>query len=77
MGHNGSGKSVLLKLIAGYAFADSGRIIVDGKEIKKDGDFIENAGVVINAPEFIGSMSAFKNLRYLAEIRKNDQSFGD
>ena len=69
-GYNGSGKSVLLKLIAGYAFPDSGEIVIDGKILKKDIDFIQNAGVVINAPEFIGGMSAFKNLKYLAEIKR-------
>lgn len=68
-GYNGSGKSVLLKLIAGYTFPDSGEIVIDGKILKKDIDFIQNAGVVINAPEFIGGMSALKNLRYLAEIK--------
>ena len=70
MGYNGSGKSVILKLIAGYAFADSGEIIINGKILKKDIDFIQNAGVIINAPEFINSMSGLKNLMYLAEIRK-------
>lgn len=69
MGYNGSGKSVLLKLIAGYAFPDSGEITIEGKTLKKDMDFIQNAGVVINSPEFIGSMSGIKNLMYLAEIK--------
>lgn len=57
-------------MIAAYAFPDSGEIVIDGKIIKKDIDFIQNAGVVINAPEFIGGMSAFKNLKYLAEIKR-------
>lgn len=70
MGHNGSGKSVLLKLIAGFAFADAGDVVVDGKTMKKDIDFIPNAGVSINAPEFMNNMSGLKNLLYLAEIRK-------
>lgn len=69
MGYNGSGKSVILKLLSGYAFADSGEIRIDGKILKKDIDFIQDAGVVINAPEFIGSLSGIKNLMYLAEIR--------
>lgn len=69
MGHNGSGKSVFLKLIAGYAFADNGEIVLNGQVIKKDIDFILDAGVSINAPEFIGEMSAYKNLKYLAEIQ--------
>ena len=70
MGYNGSGKSVILKLIAGYAFADSGEILINGKILKKDMDFIQNAGIVINAPEFINSMSGLKNLMYLAEIKQ-------
>lgn len=69
MGQNGSGKSVLLKLIAGFAFPDTGTISINGKLLKKDMDFIENAGVVINAPEFMNSMTAFNNLKYLAEIK--------
>ena len=69
MGYNGSGKSVLLKLIAGYAFADSGVITIDGKILKKDIDFIMNAGVITNSPEFMNSLSAIDNLRFLAEIR--------
>ena len=69
MGQNGSGKSVLLKLIAGFAFPDTGTISIKSKIKKKDMDFIENAGVVINAPEFMNSMTAFNNLKYLAEIK--------
>jgi len=68
-GYNGSGKSVILKLIAGFAFADSGEIVVNGKVLKKDIDFIEDAGVFINAPEFINSLSGLNNLLYLAEIK--------
>ncbi len=69
MGRNGSGKSVLLKLIAGFAYADSGQIVIDGKTMKKDMDFIPDAGVVINAPEFMNNMTGLKNLLYLAEIK--------
>lgn len=69
-GVNGSGKSVLLKMIVGYSGCDNGRVIVDGKVIRKDVDFIPDAGVMINAPEFIGNMSGLDNLLYLADIRK-------
>jgi ABC-2 type transport system ATP-binding protein len=70
MGYNGSGKSVFLKLLTGYAFADEGEIRIQGKVLKKDMDFIPEAGIVINAPEFIKSMSGLDNLRFLAEVRK-------
>ena len=69
-GVNGSGKSVLLKMIVGYSGRDSGRVIVDDRVIRKDMDFIPDAGVMINAPEFIGNMSGLDNLLYLADIRK-------
>lgn len=69
-GVNGSGKSVLLKMIVGYSGCDSGRVVVDGNVIRKDVDFIPDAGVMINAPEFIGNMSGIDNLVYIASIRK-------
>ena len=69
MGYNGSGKSVLLKMIVGFAFADSGEIRVGEQILKKDMDFLPNAGVVINAPEFMNGLSGLDNLRFLAEIK--------
>ena len=39
-------------------------------EIPSHVDFIPDAGVMINAPEFIGNMSGLDNLLYLADIRK-------
>lgn len=69
-GFNGSGKSVLLKLVTGYARPDSGTVSVDGIVIGKDRDYIPNAGVIINAPEFLGELTGLENLLSLAEIRK-------
>lgn len=69
-GINGSGKSILLKLIVGYSRCDQGKVIVDQKQIGKDTDFIENAGVMINAPEFMKNMTGMENLLYLANIQK-------
>lgn len=69
-GVNGSGKSVLLKMVCGYAKPDSGRILIDGQELGKGQDFIRNAGISINSPEFIDSMSEMDNLLYLIDIQK-------
>jgi len=69
-GYNGSGKSVLLKLITGFSRPDSGTIIVDGNVIGKDVDFIQNAGVFINAPQFMNSATGYENLMMLAEINR-------
>lgn len=69
-GYNGSGKSVLLKLITGFSRPDSGTITVDGNVIGKDVDFIQNAGVFINAPQFMNSATGYENLMMLAEINR-------
>lgn len=69
-GYNGSGKSVLLKLITGFSRPDSGTITVDGQVIGRDIDFIQNAGVFINAPQFMNSATGYENLAMLAEINR-------
>jgi len=69
VGANGSGKSVLFKLVCGFVSPDSGQVSVRGKPLGKDRDFPENVGVLINAPGFIGLYSGLQNLRYLAGIR--------
>ena len=47
VGQNGSGKTVLLKLICGLMYPEQGRVIVGGKQLGKDVDFPENVGAII------------------------------
>lgn len=70
VGGNGSGKSVLFKIICGFEVPDSGHVIIRGKELGKEIDFPENVGVFINAPGYIELYSGFKNLQYLAAINR-------
>lgn len=69
VGDNGSGKTVLLKLICGFMKPDSGTVTVNSKVIGKDADFPENTGIIIEAPGFLPNYSGMKNLEYLASIR--------
>lgn len=69
-GINGSGKSVLLKLICGFSVPDEGKIKVNNYEIGKDYDFIQNAGICINSPEFFNNLSGMENLLEIAKIKK-------
>ena len=69
-GVNGSGKSVLLKMICGYAKPDSGKVVVDGICINEENKFIQNAGISINAEDCINSMTGMENLLYLSNIKK-------
>lgn len=70
IGRNGSGKTVLFKTMIGYLKPTSGRVIVNGKEVGKDADFAENIGIIIETPGFLKGYSGYKNLEYLAAIRK-------
>lgn len=68
VGRNGSGKSVLFKLICGYMYPNEGEVFVRGKKIGKDMDFPENLGALIETPGFIWHESGLTNLIYLAKI---------
>lgn len=54
LGHNGSGKSTVAKLINGIHFADSGEVIVNGQLAKDDDsifDIRKNVGMVFQNPD--------------------------
>lgn len=69
IGRNGSGKTVLMKLIVGFIKPDSGIIRVFGDIIGKDTDFAKNIGTIIETPGFLPFESGFSSLKYLASIR--------
>jgi ABC-2 type transport system ATP-binding protein len=70
IGRNGSGKTVLLKCIAGFMKPSEGEIWLNDKKIGKDVKFIENMGFILNTPGFLSELSGFKNLQYLASINR-------
>ncbi|MCR5690993.1 MAG: ATP-binding cassette domain-containing protein [Eubacterium sp.] len=69
VGRNGSGKTVLLKIICGLLSPSTGSVVVAGKRIGKDEDFPSDIGIIIETPTFISYQSAFANLKNLAVIR--------
>lgn len=69
-GENGIGKSVFLKMLVGYSRPTSGKIIVDQEELGKKNDFILDAGVSINSPEFVNQYTGMENLLEISKIRK-------
>lgn len=71
IGRNGSGKTVLMKMILGILQPTTGTVIVGDKRIGKDVDFLESAGAIIETIEFIPYMSAYQNLADIAAMRGN------
>ena len=70
VGLNGSGKTVLLKCICGLMDYSGGTITVNGNVIVKDCEYPANMGVIIETPGFLPYHSGYKNLEYLASLRK-------
>lgn len=69
VGANGSGKSVLFKLIAGLEQADTGSITVKGKPVGHNFDFPSGLGLFVNQPGYIEYYDGLTNLKMLAEIQ--------
>ena len=69
-GTNGSGKTMLLRAVAGLIIPDSGEIVIDGKALHKDISFPPNVGLVIENMTLLPGYNAFDNLKLLSEIKK-------
>ena len=68
VGANGSGKSVLFKLICGFTSPDSGQVYIRNEKLGDKVDFPKNVGVFINEPGYISMYSGLDNLKFLAGI---------
>ena len=69
-GPNGSGKTMLLRTIAGLLVPDSGEVVIDGKVLHKDISFPPNVGLVIENMTLLPQYNALDNLKLLGEIKK-------
>lgn len=69
-GHNGSGKTMLLRAIAGLLVPDSGSVVIDGKVLHKDMSFPPSIGIVIENMNLLPQYNAFDNLKILGKINK-------
>lgn len=68
-GINGSGKTMLMRLISGLIYPTEGRIVIDGKILGKEIAFSESIGILIENPAFLDNYSGFANLKLLASIQ--------
>lgn len=67
-GRNGSGKSVLQKMICGLYKPTTGQIIIDKNDINEKDNYPKNMRILIEKPTFLPELSGYENLKLLAEI---------
>ncbi len=68
-GRNGSGKTMLIRLISGLIMPTSGEIDVFGKVIGRDVSFPESMGLTIENVGFWPRYTGFECLRFIASIK--------
>jgi ABC transporter, ATP-binding protein len=73
IGANGSGKSLILKALSGYNKLTSGKVLQDGNEIKKNNNYIEDAGIIIENPVMVNEYTINENLEYLKKMSENNK----
>ena len=69
-GKNGSGKTMLFRAICGLITSSIGTVKVNNKIIGEDISFPESIGILIEHPGFLNDLTGYKNLKYLADIKR-------
>ena len=73
IGANGSGKSLILKDLSGYNKLTNGKVLQDGNEIRKNNNYIEDAGIIIENPVMVNEYTITENLEYLKKMSENSK----
>lgn len=69
VGPNGSGKTMLFRVISGLVKPSSGTVAVFGQTLHQDVSFPSDISVLLEKPGFLEQYSGFDNLHFLAMIQ--------
>jgi ABC-2 type transport system ATP-binding protein len=70
LGRNGSGKTMLMRVLCGLVRPSEGKITIDGAQQWKDFSYPEDLGMLIETPTFLPEFTGYENLKMLSSIRK-------
>src|SRR5689334_18077636 len=70
LGPSGCGKTTALRLVAGFDRPDSGRIVVDGKDVTGVSPNKRDMGMVFQAYSLFPNMTAAQNVQFGLKIRR-------
>ena len=71
IGPNGAGKTTTIKLILGLQNITTGKVIINGYDVKKQfTKAIKNVGAIVENPDMYMYMSGYENLRLVANMYK-------
>lgn len=68
-GPNGSGKTMLMRVIAGLVRPTAGYVSIDGKRLGRDLEFPPSMGILLERPAFLPAKTGIQNLTMLASVR--------
>lgn len=75
-GINGSGKTMIMRIIAGLVRPTSGYVQIGDLQLWKDISFPADIGLLIENPAFLPYLTGFDNLKMLADIKGKIDSPG-
>ena len=68
-GINGSGKTMLMRILLGFIYPTNGVVKINGKQLGKELEFADSLGCLLENPTFLERYSGYENLKMLASIR--------
>ncbi len=66
VGHNGAGKSTMLKMLANWILPDSGEVKVDGIDLRNRSEVVRKVGFIPETPNLFDFFSVEYNLKLFA-----------
>ncbi|MGE0409920.1 MAG: ABC transporter ATP-binding protein [Amphiplicatus sp.] len=70
LGHNGAGKTTIMKMLTGYIEPTAGRVLIDGRDVEEDLDLAQaKIGYLPENAPLYPDMTVLDYLHYAAELR--------